>query len=226
MNDNYCKDWNPFIEKRIEPKVLLIGHDPRLQLSDTIANYALFSDYYFGDKPKNGSEKRKFELAAKSFEQVLEITNHRYKAEEIYVTNLCNESLPHAPKGKTVLIPESIANKGFERITSIICQHSTIEYIFPMSQQVNYWLQFFGLYQTNTDYLAKAKPKEKGINNDPPYYEAVKQSDHPFLEICGVVYHLNTGQKLIPILHTKQYAHLTAYLQCYERIKDYFAAQQ
>lgn len=224
MNDNYCKDWNPIIEKGVNPKVLLIGHDPRLQSSDTIANYALFSDYYFGDKPKRGSEKKKFDFATKSIGQVLEITNNKYKADEIYVTNLCNESLPHAPKGKTVLIPESIAKKGFERIYSIICQQTTIEYIFPMSQQVNYWLQFFGLYQTNTDYLVKAKPKEKGINNHPPYYEAVKQSDHPFLEICGVTYHLNTGQKLIPILHTKQYGQQMAYFHCYERIKDHFAS--
>ena len=161
-------------------------------------------------------------MAAKSFGQILDITKGRYKAEEIYVTNLCNEFLEHAPKGKTVLIPEPIAKKGYERIVKIISQYKTIEYIFPMSQQVNYWLQYFGLYNADTDFLKEAKPKQKGIDNKPPYYEAVKQTNAPFLKVCGNVYSLNTGQKLIPILHTKQYGQLKAYSDCYEKIKKHF----
>lgn len=208
VSNNKCRDWNPSDNdffKGISPKVLLIGHDPRLQTSDTIADYALFADYYFRKQPKNISEKRKYDLAKKSFNQVLEITNKRYRVEEIYVTNLCNEALQHAPKNRTVLIPASIAENGVEHIKNILIQYRSIELVFPMSQQVNYWLQFFGLYHTNTDYLDKAKPNLKGVNNNPPYYQAVKQRESPFLEICGNVYTLDTGQKLIPILHTKLY---------------------
>ena len=218
-----CKDWNPSVELQKSPKLLLIGHDPRLQTSDTIADYALFSNYYFKAEPKSGSEKRKYGLAVKSFGQIIDITNGRFKAEEIYVTNLCNESLVHSPKGKTVLIPERIAKKGYERIVKIIKEYKTIEYIFPMSQQVNYWLQYFGLYHTDTEFLKDAKPKQKGIDNvENPYYEGEKQRNAPFLEICGNVYNLKTGQKLNPILHTKQYGQLVAYKPCYERIKKLF----
>lgn len=66
-----CKDWNPFEQLDIRPKVLLIGHDPCLRKSDTIAAYALFSDYYFKFKsePLNGSDRRKYGLAKNSFEQ-------------------------------------------------------------------------------------------------------------------------------------------------------------
>lgn len=224
MGVEHCKDWNPLIEKGVTPKVLLIGHDPRLQSSETIADYALFSNYYFEEEQKNSSERRKFGLAEKSFQQILDITNYRFRAEEIYVTNLCNESLIHAPKGKTVLIPEQKAKEGYERIVSIIHQYQTIELIFPMSQQVNYWLQYFGLYQTPTDFVNKAKPKQKGILNNPPYYEAVKQRDYPFLEICGKVYDLNTGLKLIPILHTKSYGKIAAYSHCYEQMRKLFVS--
>jgi len=219
-----CKDWNPLVELNVIPKVLLIGHDPRLHNSKDEAEYALYSNFYFNKEVlKSCSEKRKYGLAAKSFDQILDITNGRFKTEEIYVTNLCNEILEHAPKGKTVFIKEDVAKRGCDRISKILCDYKTIEYVFPMSQQVNYWLQYFGLYQTTTDFLDKAKPKQKGINNEPPYYEAEKQRESPFLDICGNVYNLRTGQKLIPILHTKQYGRLDAYIPCYERIKEFFS---
>lgn len=47
-------------------------------------------------------------FAKASFEQIINLTN-RYKVDEIYVTNLCNEALPHAYHGKTVLIPYDVA---------------------------------------------------------------------------------------------------------------------
>ena len=65
-SNNKCLDWNPSdneLFKCILPKVLLIGHDPRLQTSDTIAKYALFADYYFREQPKNSSGKRKYNFA-------------------------------------------------------------------------------------------------------------------------------------------------------------------
>lgn len=220
-----CKDWNPDEKLNVKPQVLLIGHDPRLHNSKDEAEYALYSNFYFNKEVlKRGSEKQKYGLAAKSFDQILDITNGRFKAEEIYVTNLCNKFLPHtAQKGQTVFISETNANDGYKRIVAILSQYKTIEYIFPMSLQVNYWLQYFGLYQTDTDFLDKAKPKQKGIESVPPYYDAIKKRKNPFLDICGRVYEMETGQKVIPILHTKQYGRLDAYIPCYERIKEYFS---
>lgn len=221
-----CKDWNPFEQLGIRPKVLLIGHDPRLQRSATIADYALFSDYYFKFKsePLNESDRHKYGLAKMSFEQVLDITGNRYNREDIYVTNLCNQALER-PKKRTVLIPEREAETGVKRLKKIVEQFDSIEYVFPMSQQVNYWLQYFELYRTETDFLANAKPKQKGIDSIPPYYEAINKNAKPFLEICGKVYDLGKGQKLIPILHTKTYCQLKemrAYDSCYKQIRNYF----
>lgn len=123
------------------------------------------------------------------------------------------------------MIPEREAETGVKRLKKILEQFDSIEYVFPMSQQVNYWLQYFGLYQTETDFLDNAKPKQKGIDSNPPYYEAMNQKATPFLEICGKVYDLGKGQKLIPILHTKKYSQLTkmgAYLSCYKQIRSHF----
>jgi len=80
-------------------------------------------------------------LAATVFNQITYITNGKIKPEEIYITNLCNSALPHSPRGKTVYIPEDKAKEGFENIKRIIEENQSIEYLFPMSLQVNYWLQ-------------------------------------------------------------------------------------
>jgi len=44
----------------------------------------------------------------------------------MYVTNLCNDAPPHAPKGKSVLIPEEIAKDGIRRFKLIIKENPTI----------------------------------------------------------------------------------------------------
>ena len=219
QKNNKCLDWNPCEHfEGVAPKVLLIGHDPRLQTSDTIADYALFINYYFNGCSNIGSEKRKYNFAKASFEQVLNLTNNNYRAEEIYVTNLCNETLPHAPQGKTVLIPHDVAKEGVECIKKIISQNDSIELILPMSQQVNYWLQRFDFYRTDTDFLLKAEPKEKGIINESPYYEPKKHK--VFLDICGNIYKTETSKMVVPILHTKQYDKIPAYLPKYEKLKE------
>jgi hypothetical protein len=222
QTNNKCLDWNPCEHfEGFIPKILLIGHDPRLQTSDTIADYALFINYYFNECPNKGSEKRKYNFAKASLEQVLNLTNNKYRAEEIYVTNLCNEALPHAPQGKTVLISHDIAKAGVERIKNIISHNNSIDLIFPMSQQVNYWLQRFGFYCTDTEFLLKAEPKEKGIINESPYYEPKKQK--AFLDICGNIYKTEASKKVIPILHTKQYNKITTYFPKYEKLKEMLA---
>ena len=214
-------DWKP---KEHIPHALLIGHDPRLQNSNTQAEYVLFANYFFDNTIKDRSFKSKYALASSSFNQINNITNGKIKPEEIYITNLCNSALPHAPKGKTVYIPEEKAITGVENIKRIIEENSSIEYIFPMSLQVNYWLQKLGLYNSSDEFVEKSTPKTIGIQNEPPYYEPIGKS--PFLIICGNGYKVNRGsQTVIPILHTKCFPlnrQLKAYEPAYERIRNYF----
>lgn len=214
-------DWKP---KEQAPRALLIGHDPRLQCSDTQAEYAFFANYYFDTTISDRYYKSKQGLAASAFNQISHITKGKIKPEEIYITNLCNSALPHAPKGKTVYIPEDKARAGVENIRRIIGENPGIEFIFPMSLQVNYWLQKLGLYDSGNEFLEKSSPKSKGILNTPPYYEASKQ--RTFLMICGNKYPLNdSSQVIIPILHAKCFPlknRFRAYESAYEQIKSYF----
>lgn len=214
-------DWKP---KEYIPRVLLIGHDPRLQFSDTQAEYALFANYFFDNTIKDRAFKTKYGLAASAFNQITHITKGKVKPEEIYITNLCNSALPHAPTGKTVFIPEDKAIPGVENIKRIIEVNQSIEYIFPMSLQVNYWLQKLGLYYSNDEFIEKSKPKTKGVKNKPPYYEPNGKS--PFLMICGNKYRVKGGtQSVIPTLHAKCFPlnnQFKAYEPAYERMRSYF----
>jgi len=206
------------------PRALLIGHDPRLRQSDTQAECALFANYYFDNAIRDRAIKSKQGLAASAFNQITYITNGKIKPEEIYITNLCNSALPHAPRGKTVYIPEDKAKEGFENIKRIIEENQSIEYLFPMSLQVNYWLQKLGLYDSNDEFVEKSTPNSNGISNNPPYYEPKEK--RTFLLICGNRYKLTGGtQTVIPILHAKCFPlneQFKAYEPAYERIRSYF----
>ena len=214
-------DWKP---KEQTPRALLIGHDPRLQQSDTQAEYVLFANYYFDKTIKDRAFKSKYGLAASAFNQITQITNGKIKPEEIYITNLCNSTLPQAPKGKTVCIPEDKAIAGVENIKKIIEENPNIEYLFPMSLQVNYWLQKLGLYQSSNEFVIESTPKIIGIQNEPPYYEPIGKS--PFMLICGNRYQVTGGtQTVIPILHAKCFPlnkQFKAYEPAYERMRSYF----
>jgi len=217
------KDWTP----SKEAKVLLIGHDPRLQESETIAEYALFADYYFKEEQRAVSEKKKQKFARNSINNILELTKNKFSAENIYVTNLCNDELQRdeSTTKKTVYIPLDKAKKGIEHIKDILAKNPSIEYVFAMSQQVNYWLQVLGLYPQQTEFIERSMPKEKGVNNNPPYYESKK--DRGFLEICGKAYKINgSKQTIIPILHTKSYSLIIGrypeYKKCYDNLKKLF----
>jgi hypothetical protein len=214
-------DWKP---KEYTPRALLIGHDPRLQQSDTQAEYVLFANYYFDKTIRDRAFKSKYGLAASAFNQIIDITNGKIKPEEIYITNLCNSALPHAPKSKTVYIPEHKAITGVKNIKKIIDENPSIEYLFPMSLQVNYWLQRLGLYQSNIEFLVESTPKTIGIQNEPPYYEPIRRSS--FLLICGNRYQVAGGaQTVIPILHAKCFPlnkQFKAYEPAYENIRNYF----
>ena len=181
-------------------RVLVIGHDPRLQQSDTIAEYCFFADYFFKPIPTKSSELAKYNLAESLFSYIGYLTSYKYTSDKLIITNLCNKSLPHAPKGKTVLIPEEYAKEGIENINDIILKSSRIEIIIAMSQQVNYWLQKIGFYFSTENYLEQSEPKMKMTENG--YYEPIGKS--PFLRICGNRYFVGKIP-LFPVLHVKQY---------------------
>lgn len=216
------EDW-----KSIETaKALVIGHDPRLKNSDTIAPYALFADYYFKDVPSNTSERRKYGLAKATFEHIKYLTNNKIKPRSIYITNLCNEPLPHAPKDRMVYIPIEKAIEGIENIKSILRENPSIKYIFPMSLQVNYWLQKLGFYTSNNEFIKLTEPHEKGLLHKPQFFKP--KNNRTFLLICGNIYSQMDGHyKIIPVLHSIQFPlnsnTLPSYGPAYEKIRGYFS---
>ena len=204
-------------------RVLVIGHDPRLQRSGTIAEYCFFADYFFRPKPTKKSELSKYKLAESLFSYIRYLTSNRYTDDELIITNLCNRELKHAPKGKTVLIPEEYAKKGIADIENILKSCRQIEIIFAMSQQVNYWLQKLGLYSSTENYISQSEPKKDKAARG--YYEPKGTS--PFLEICGNKYFVNKIP-LFPVLHVKQFPlkgnikknYEPAYTRCINLIKE------
>lgn len=185
-----------------EAKILVIGHDPRLQESDTQAVNAFFANYYFKPIPTKKNELAKYELAKAVFDYIYHLTSYKYPAEQLVLTNLCNVGLPHAPKGKTVLIPEAEARAGIIAIRNILSQ-SKIEIIFAMSTQVNYWLQKLGFYPAISEFLKRAEPKLNGMSHEPPYYEP--KGKGPFPLICGKQYSTEDNRSVFPVLHVKNW---------------------
>ncbi|HEY3295651.1 MAG TPA: hypothetical protein VGL38_09435 [bacterium] len=181
-------------------KALVIGHDPALQGSATQASYAFFADMYFGPLPASGSERAKYDLAKAMYDYIYCLSNGRYKPEDIYVTNLCNERLRRTSdnKGKVVYIPEDCALRGVDALKGVVAQHQ-FESIFAMSQQVNYWLQKLGFCEAVAEYLAGAEPRQK----DAAKGIYASKGTSPFLKICGSRLTAQ-GVPLFPILHVKQ----------------------
>lgn len=214
-----CKDWGDLSKA----KVLLIGHDPRLQESDTIAEYCFFADYYFKQVSKI-QDRRKQGLAKSAFNLVMDLTNGKFSVGEIYITNLCNDELPRTNEGETVYIPQEKAEEGIQRINNIL-SNSNIEYVFATSLQVNYWLQKLGLYSSDNEFLYETHPRKSGLINEGAYFKPKKPKS--FKKICGNIYDINNHDaKLIPVLHPKLYP-LNArmrehYYEHYESIKRFF----
>lgn len=183
-------------------KILAIGHDPGLQNSPTIANYCFFADYYFQPKPTTSSELSKYGLAESLFNCIRDLTTGQFSDDQILITNLCNEELQRSPKGKVNYIPRDKAEEGLKTIRKLL-RTSSVKLIFPMSQQVNYWLQELGFYNTNTQFLKKSEPKSSGMESEQPYYQP--RESGAFKEICGNKYIVENQYYLFPILHIKSY---------------------
>lgn len=206
----------------IKAKILIIGPDPRLQKSNTIAPFAFFANYYFRPKPLDSktADKRKYDFAASVFNMMKYLTGGFCKPDEYLLTNLCNESLPHAPQGKTVLIPKDKALQGIKEIQKLL-NTGYVKIVFAMSLQVNYWLQFLNFCSKDKQFIKESIPKDEGLKNTPPYYEA--ESKRTFQMVCGKRFYTKDNVSVYPILHAKQWPLEgnieRAYKRCYKECK-------
>ena len=206
-------------------KALIVGHDPTLQHSSDKPLFALYADYYFNEVPKSGRELSKYNLAKSTFEQIVYVTSGTIDSSEMYVTNLCNVQLPRKRSGSVVLIPEDKAKDGVERIRQILRDFPSIRYVFPMSLQVNYWLQKLGLYDSNDSFVEDSEPVQSGIQQ--MCFRPKKE--RTFLMICGKQYQVigGSGQIVVPTLHSKNYpikGRFAVYEDCYQKTREYFGS--
>jgi hypothetical protein len=197
---------------------MVIGHDPRLRRSNTQAQHAFFGDYYFRPIPRQASERAKYQLAERVFSCAAQLTSHRYTADQLVLTNLCNKMLARPPARHTVLIPQEEAQVGIAAIRDILA-HSQVELIFAMSEQVNYWLQRLGFYEAVPEFVRRAEPAARGLTHDPPFFSPRQTGG--FQLICGRHYAVGDAQ-LYPILHVKNWplrgVFKKAYAQAYDRL--------
>lgn len=206
-------------------KVLVIGEDSNLQWSETVTTYAMFADYYFRSFPEDHGERSRNVEARNLFNHLTYITLNSINPDEMYITNLCNDYVEPAPKGKRVLIPEEKAIRGLEHIEWILEQNPSIELILPMSLQTNYWLQRLGFYGGDEDFLHGAQPRRVGMESIQPFYQPV--DGKAFRTIIGNIYDAKSHPvKVIPLLPTKDYPlkdkNLELYAEAYEKIRAFF----
>lgn len=181
--------------------VFVIGHDPRLQRSHTQAETVFFLDYLELSRPTKKSEAAKYDLASAAVEYIEYLTGGMVPLTEMYCTNLCNEFLPHAPKGGTVLIPDALADRGIAEIEKALALGRP-QVVIPMSLQVFYHLARSGFVTMAEDqreaFLAKAMPKPKNAN-DGAY---VQSKPRAFMDVCGERF-LHDNIPVVPVLHVK-----------------------
>lgn len=215
------KDWKAVKNA----KVLLIGEDSNLQWSDDVAEYVMFTDYFFRGFPTDHGERSRNVEARNMFAQLSHISAGYFRPEEVYVTNLCNDRLEAAPKGKRVLIPEDKAIKGLEHIEWILIANPSIEWVVPMSLQTNYWLQKLGFYGGDAAFLSAAEPRRNGLNSAFRYYQPVEGT--AFTQICGTVFDAKEKPvKVVPILPAKYFPlcdrNLEQFGASYKALEEYF----
>lgn len=183
--------------------VLVIGHDPRLQRSKAEAKYPFFFETLTGPPPTSASERRKYELAQAVCEYINWLADRLVSLKELYVTNLCNEFLPHVNNWGTVLIPDDKAEHGLAEIEQAIAEgHFSV--ILPMAVQTFYHLCRLGFVDEQADvlkrFVAAARPRTSKVRQG----VYVPTGVAPFLAVCGQRFH-HRGIPVIPILHVKQW---------------------
>jgi len=84
----------------------MVGHcKPNMQCSPTTIFVVFLKSH--GERSRNVE-------ARNLFNHIMYVTLNNFKSDEIYITNLCNDYVEPAPKGKRVLIPEEKAIKGYD----------------------------------------------------------------------------------------------------------------
>jgi len=183
--------------------ILVIGHDPRLQRSQAEAEVAFFFDYLTRPRPTSRSEASKHDLAKAVVDYVGALAGREVSLNELYVTNLCNEFLEHAPGSGTVLIPDGLARHGVQQIAQAVAS-GHFEVILPMAVQTFYHLCRLGFIDEESDVVRRfvhdASPRApkaaQGIY--------VQGGRAPFLAVCGCRFH-HRGVPVVPIVHVKQW---------------------
>lgn len=184
-------------------KIMVIGHDPRLQRTQTQAVVAFFMDYLKDVAPRSPSEARKYGLAKAVWDYVADLAGGPLALSMLYVTNLCNEFLEHVPGSGTVLIPDDRARQGVEAIVRAIASGS-FSLILPMAVQPFYYLCQLGFLDEDSElieaFIAGARPRPA---------QAVlglyaQSGSAPFLAVCGQRFH-HRGVPVVPIVHVKQW---------------------
>ncbi len=183
--------------------LLVIGHDPRLRTSRAEAQYAFFFDYLERPQPAQYAEARKYDLAQSLWDYVSYLAGRTVEIEELYITNLCNEFLPHQSESGTVLIPDELAARGVEQIQQAVAQ-GHFRLILPMSLQTFYHLCRLGFVDENTDlvksFVASAQPRATKAREG--IYMPTRTA--AFLAVCGQRFH-HHGVPVVPILHVRQW---------------------
>lgn len=188
----------------VSPKALLVGENPTLQWSDEVIDHVMFLDYYFREKPRDLGERSRWSEAAATFDYIRDITAERCRPEQLFATDLWLGPLERAPKGKHILIPEREAKLGMQHLRNILRDNPTIETVFVMDMQANYYLQKLGFCSADEEYLHGAQPRNTGLQNDPPFYQPV--SGKVFRKICCKRFGIaGYTAELIPILPARDY---------------------
>ncbi|MFI3320870.1 MAG: hypothetical protein SNH01_09435 [Rikenellaceae bacterium] len=222
-------DWSSIVTT----KVLLVGENSTLQWKDEVLEHAMFLDYYFRHAPYDLGERSRYSEAKTIFETLQELTCGVCRPEQVHGTLLSNNQLQRPPKGKHILIPERDAREGVEHIKWILKKNPTIEYIFVMGLQTNYYLQRFGLYECGEltePFLKGAEPRRVGLSSYNPFYQPVNAK--PFREVCFRRYGVKgfPNVQIIPILPVKSYplvgSELTNFGESFEALKASFAEKE
>lgn len=186
-------------------KILVIGHDPRLQNSLAEAENPFFFEYLirFQNRPSYGPDARKYDLAHAVWDYVNELAGQGLSLDQLYVTNLCNEFLPSSRGSGTVLISDELATRGVEAIKAIVLQ-GNFRLILPMSVQTFYHLCRLSFLDEEDEristFIEKAAPAPNKANQG----VYVSSGKAPFLAVCGRRFH-HQGIPVVPVVHIKQW---------------------
>ena len=183
--------------------ILVIGHDPRLQRSQAEAQVAFFLDYLARPRPASRPEASKYDLAKAVVDYVGALAGREVSLNELYVTNLCNEFLEHAPGSGTVLIPDDLARRGVEQIAQAVAS-GHFKVILPMAVQTFYHLCRLGFIDEDSEVVRRfvhdASPRAAKAAQG----TYVPSGSAPFLAVCGCRFH-HRGVPVVPIVHVKQW---------------------